>query len=277
MDLLQAIVLGIVKGLTEFLPISRRRTCASSRAFFGWRRPGRGLHGRDPARHDRRGARCTSGATSWRIVSTWVARSYRPELRGTLDARMGWYVVYGTIPIAVLGLVFKDQIETGARATCGSSAAVLILCGVVLWLVDKRVRAATHDRRPQRCATASSSAWRSRLALVPGVSRSGATITAGLRPGLHPRGRRAVLLPAVRCPRWCSPGCSSCARSAATAAPGGGRPSSPTLVAFVVGYAAIAWLLRWLAGHSMLVFAVYRVALGALILVLVYGGHLAAT
>ena len=112
-----------------------------------------------------------------RILSAWFRALYQPEPRGTLDARLGWYLVYGTIPIAILGLVFKNQIETGAR-DLRIIGWVLVLFGVVLWLVDRAF--------PQRRTIADLTlrdgllfGLAQSLALIPGVSRSGATITAG--------------------------------------------------------------------------------------------------
>ena len=116
--------------------------------------------------------------------------------RRELDARLGWYIVLGTVPIGIFGVLFKDQIETGARD--------LYLIGTALIVLGLR-----PARWPRRSARASARSSRSRradgfsvglaqaLALIPGVSRSGATITAGLFLGLRPRGRGALLVPAV--------------------------------------------------------------------------------
>ena len=273
MTYFEAIVLGIVQGLTEFLPISSTAHLRIVPAFFGWNDPGAAFT-----------AVVQLGTMAavllffwrdlWRIASTWFRALYQPEPRGTLDARLGWYLVYGTIPIAVLGLVFKDQIETGAR-DLRIIGWVLILFGVVLWLVDKvfaqrRTIADLNLRDGILYGLAQS------LALVPGVSRSGATITAG-RALSYTREDAARFSFLLSVPAVVLSGLFELRKIGGDGSAGWGQTLVAALVAFVVGYAAIAWLLRWLVGHSMLVFAVYRVALGALILVLVYGGHLAAT
>jgi len=210
----------------------------------------------------------------WRIASTWVRALYQPEPRGTLDARLGWYLIYGTIPIAVLGLVFKNQIETGAR-DLRIIGWVLILFGLALWLVDRAF--------PQRKTIADLNlrdgvlyGLAQALALIPGVSRSGATITAGRALG-YTREDAARFSFLLSVPAVVLSGLFELRKIGGEGGTSWGPTIVATVVAFAVGYAAIAWLLRWLTSHSMLVFAVYRVALGVLVLALVYGGHLAAT
>jgi undecaprenyl-diphosphatase len=269
----EAIVLGIVQGLTEFLPISSTAHLRIVPAFFGWADPGAAFT-----------AVVQLGTMAavllffwrdlWRIASTWVRALYQPEPRGTLDARLGWYLVYGTIPIAILGLVFKDQIETGAR-DLRIIGWVLILFGIALWLVDRAF--------PQRKTIADLNlrdgvlyGLAQALALIPGVSRSGATITAGRALG-YTREDAARFSFLLSVPAVVLSGLFELRKIGGEGGTSWGPTIVATVVAFGVGYAAIAWLLRWLTSHSMLVFAVYRVALGVLVLALVYGGHLAAT
>ena len=273
MNYFEAIVLGVVQGLTEFLPISSTAHLRIVPAFFGWADPGAAFT-----------AVVQLGTMAavllffwrdlWRIASTWVRALYQPEPRGTLDARLGWYLIYGTIPIAVLGLVFKDQIETGAR-DLRIIGWVLILFGVGLWLVDRAF--------PQRKTMADLNlrdgvlyGLAQALALIPGVSRSGATITAGRALG-YTREDAARFSFLLSVPAVVLSGLFELRKIGGEGGTSWGPTIVATVVAFVVGYAAIAWLLRWLTSHSMLVFAVYRVALGVIVLALVYGGHLAAT
>ena len=177
MDALQAIVLGIVQGLTEYLPVSSTAHLRIVPAFAGWEDPGAAFTavvqlGTMAAvllyfRHD-----------LWRIARTWLASLRNPELRSELDARMGWYIILGTIPIGIFGLAFSSQIESGARSLYVIGTMLILLGLALLWAekVGRRDRdLATINRRDglliglaQACA------------LVPGVSRSGATITAGL-------------------------------------------------------------------------------------------------
>jgi undecaprenyl-diphosphatase len=269
----EAIVLGIVQGLTEFLPISSTAHLRIVPAFFGWADPGAAFT-----------AVVQLGTMAavllffwrdlWRIVSTWVRALYQPEPRGTLDARLGWYLVYGTVPIAILGLVFKDQIETGAR-DLRIIGWVLILFGVALWLVDRAF--------PQRKTIADLNlrdgvlyGLAQALALIPGVSRSGATITAGRALG-YTREDAARFSFLLSVPAVVLSGLFELRKIGGEGGTSWGPTIVATVVAFGVGYVSIAWLLRWLTSHSMLVFAVYRVALGVIVLALVYGGHLAAT
>src|SRR5215218_5879767 len=138
MSALQAIVLGIVQGLTEFLPISSTGHLRIVPAFLGWEDPGAAFTaviqlGTMAAvllyfRHD-----------LWRIVTTWWASLRDPALRGELDARMGWYIGLGTIPIAIFGFVFKDQIESGARDLYLIGTTLIVL-GLVLLLAEHVAR-----------------------------------------------------------------------------------------------------------------------------------------
>jgi undecaprenyl-diphosphatase len=269
---LEAIVLGLVQGLTEFLPISSTAHLRIVPAFLGWADPGAAFT-----------AVVQLGTMSavllffwrdlWRIASTWVRALYQPEPRGTLDARLGWYLVYGTIPIAVLGLVFKNEIETGAR-DLRIIGWVLILFGIGLWLVD-RAFAQVKTINDLNLRDGVLFGLAQALALIPGVSRSGATITAG-RALSYTREDAARFSFLLSVPAVVLSGLFEL-RKIGGAGTSWGPTIVATVVAFAVGYAAIAWLLRWLTSHSMLVFAVYRVALGVIVLALVYGGHLAAT
>ena len=268
MDALHAIVLGIVQGLTEFLPISSTAHLRIVPAFLGWPDPGSAFTavvqlGTMLAvliyfRHD-----------LLRIIRTWFASLRNPELRGELDARMGWYIGLGTIPVAVFGLIFKDQIESGGRDLYLIGSA-LIVFGLILMAADMTARL----ERPLESIRRRDAVFvglAQALALIPGVSRSGATITAGLLRGFDRQAaaRYSFLLsiPAVVL--------SGLFELRKIGDPGGAGPVSTviaTLLAFVVGYATIAFLLRWLTSHSMAVFVVYRVALGVLVLALTAAG-----
>src|SRR4051794_30770455 len=185
MSLFEAIVLGVVQGLTEFLPISSTGHLRIVPAFVGWDDPGSAFT-----------AVIQLGTTVavliyfredlWRIAQAWV-RSFRrrgptPDARENADARLGWYIVIGTIPIGIFGLAFKHSIEHGARN--------LYLIGTVLIVFGFVMLAAERFGRRQREIDSMTPAdgifigAAQALALVPGVSRSGATISAGLFRGL---------------------------------------------------------------------------------------------
>jgi len=265
---LEAIVLGIVQGLTEFLPISSTAHLRIVPAFAGWEDPGAAFTavtqlGTMAAvllyfRHD-----------LWRIARATLRAVRDPAERSTLDARLGFYILVGTIPIGVFGLLFSEQIENGARSLT-LIGCTLILLGLLLLLAEKL---ATHEREIDTFTARDGiiMGFAQAAALVPGVSRSGATLTAGLFLGFERRAAArysfllsvpAVVLSGAFELRHIGEGQHASFVPTAIA----------TLCAFVVGYASIAFLLRWLGNHSTAVFVVYRVALGALVLALVAAG-----
>jgi undecaprenyl-diphosphatase len=264
-DAFQAIVLGIVQGLTEFLPISSTAHLRIVPAFCGWEDPGSAFT-----------AVVQLGTMAavliyfredlWRIAKTWWLSLRRPELRSTRDARMGWYIGLGTIPIGIFGFIFRDQIESGGRDLYLIGCTLIVMGLVLLYAEHVAKRNRDLTRIDSRDATVIGFAQA--LALVPGVSRSGATITAGLFRDFdrESAARYSFLLsvPAV---------VLSGLFEARKIGDPGGAGFAPTLIAtvlaFIVGYASIAWLLRWLVGHSTAVFVAYRVGLGALVLALV--------
>jgi undecaprenyl-diphosphatase len=264
----EAIVLGIVQGLTEFLPISSTAHLRIVPAFAGWDDPGAAFTavvqlGTMAAvllyfRHE-----------LWRIARALLVGLRRPEERRTLDFRLGVYIIIGTIPIGIFGLIFKDQIETGARDLTLIGCTLIVL-GLLLLAAEK---AGSHTR------TLDSFTARDGIivglaqacALVPGVSRSGATLTGAMFLGFKrvDAARYSFLLsvPAV---------VLSGLFELRHIGEGNGAAAAPTaiatLAAFIVGYASIAFLLRWLGSHSTAIFVAYRVALGTLVLALVAAG-----
>lgn len=266
----EAVVLGIVQGLTEFLPISSSAHLLIISQLLGWGDPGAAFTavtqiGTETAvlvffRRD-----------IARILRAWFLAFRRPALRSTIDARMGWYVIVGTLPIAVLGLTFSDQIETAAR-NLTLVAVTLIAFGLLLALADALGR---HQR------ALADLTWRDglvlgfgqALALIPGVSRSGATITTGLALGYtREASARYAFLLAI--PAVLASGLYEATKIGSDPTVAWGQTIVATLIAFVVGLVVIAWLLRWVSTRSYLPFVVYRIALGVLVLVLVATGTL---
>jgi undecaprenyl-diphosphatase len=268
MDLIQSIVLGIVQGLTEFLPISSSAHQRIVPALLGWEDPGAAFTavtqlGTEAAvliyfRKD-----------LWRIATKWLRG---PGLRSDPDVRMGWFIIVATLPIGLLGFIFRDQIETGARdlVLIGS---VLIIFALVLGYAD-RVGRRNRELHQLSVRDGILIGLAQSLALVPGVSRSGATMSAGLLLGLkREAAARFSFLLAI--PAVVASGLFEL--KDVISGDKGGLGSGvdvavATLVAFIVGYAAIAWLLRYLTTHSVRVFVVYRVLLGTLVLALVAAG-----
>ena len=270
MSFFEAIVLGAVQGLTEFLPISSTGHLRVVPAFLGWEDPGAAFT-----------AVTQLGTMAavllyfrrelWQIARASLRAVHDPAARDDRHARIGGYIVLGTIPIAVFGFAFRDRIETGARDLYLIGGA-LILLGLVLLAAE---RLGTRERQEEDIGLRDGVAMglAQALALVPGVSRSGATITAGLFLGLD-RAAAARFSFLLSVPAVVLSGVFELRDFVGT---GGDDTAVPglvvaTVVAFVVGYASIALLLRYLASHSTYVFVAYRVVLGAAVLILTAAG-----
>jgi undecaprenyl-diphosphatase len=267
-DAFQAIVLGIVQGLTEFLPISSTGHLRIVPAFAGWEDPGAAFTAVTQL-GTMAAVLLYFRADLWRIAKTWFLSLRRPELRGELDARMGWYIGLGTIPISIFGFAFRDQIESGARSLYVIGTTLIVL-GLVLLLAEKIGRR-DRDIKDITARDAALIGFAQALALIPGVSRSGATITAGLFAGFD-RASAARYSFLLSVPAVVLSGLFEARKIGGEGAVGVLETALGTLMAFIVGYASIAWLLRWLTTHSTAVFVVYRVALGALVLALTAAG-----
>ena len=266
----EAVVLGLVQGLTEFLPISSSAHLRIVSAFAGWEDPGAAFTavtqiGTEAAvliyfRKDIRN-----------IVSAWARSLYTPSLRHEPDARMGWYIIVGTLPIAVLGLIFQDTIETTFR-DLRLIGTTLVAFGLVLAFAD---RIALNNRGMDKLNGKESLIYgfAQSLALIPGVSRSGGTVTAGLLMGYRREvAARYSFLLAI--PAVLASGGLELSKIGEGPAPAWGPTIVATLVAFVVGYAAISWFLKYIGTHSFTVFVAYRVVLGLVVLGLVFFGAL---
>ncbi|WP_307861727.1 undecaprenyl-diphosphate phosphatase [Nocardioides xinjiangensis] len=272
-DLLKAVVLGIIQGLTEFLPISSSAHLRIFPELFGWGDPGAAFTaviqiGTELAvliyfRKD-----------IWRIGSAWLRSLFRAEHRGTFDARMGWFIIVGSLPIVVLGVLLKDVIERDFR-NLWIIGCTLVVMGVVLGVADR----VGHTDRPLGRLTLRDAVLMGAaqaLALVPGVSRSGATISMGRFLGFEREAAtRFAFLLAI-------PAVVGAGLFELKEIPHGhndfgwGPTITATVVSFVVGYAAIAWLLRYVSTRSYTPFVVYRILLGAGTLTLLGAGVLTA-
>lgn len=276
MTWVQAIVLGAVQGLTEFLPVSSSgHLRIVSGIFFG----------------DDAGASFTAvtqlgtelavliffARDIFRIVAAWF-RGLFDKAQRNLDYKIGWYVIIATIPIGVLGLLFKDQIRTGAR-NLWLIATMLIVFAVVIAAGEYFGR----QRRPIEQLTTRDGLIMGAaqcLSLIPGVSRSGATSTAGLFAGLTREAAvRFSFLLAI--PAVTASGLFSLPDAFEPAGDGlnasGAQLLVATVIAFVIGYASIAWLLKFVANHSFYWFVGYRIVLGFVVLGLLAGGVVSAT
>lgn len=271
MSLFEAIILGIVQGLTEFLPISSTGHLRIVPAFVGWGDPGSAFT-----------AVIQLGTTAavliyfredlWRITQAWL-RSLRrrgptPDAGENADARLGWYIVLGTIPIGIFGLAFKHSIEHGAR-NLYLIGTVLIVFGFVMLAAERFAtrRRELEDMTPVDGAVIGAA---QALALVPGVSRSGATISAGLFRGLtrYAAARYSFLLstPAIVLAALFE--LKGIVDGSEHVHASGGDIVIATIFAFIFGYWSISFLLRFVTRHGLVWFVVYRVLLGSLVLVL---------
>jgi len=271
MDVFEAIVLGVVQGLTEFLPISSSGHQRIVAAIFGWEDPGAAFTavtqlGTEAAvliyfRKD-----------LWQILSTWLLALRDPRLRGDPRTRMGWWIIIATIPIGVIGFGLRHQIESGARDLYLVGTSLIVFALVMLY-ADRRARLERGvEQLSMRDGIVVGLAQS--LALVPGVSRSGATISAGLLTGLtrEAAARFAFLLavPAVLASGLFE--LLGIATGDAAGEEGAGAIIVATLIAFVIGYAAIAWLLRYIATHTLELFVAYRIIVGTTVLALTGSG-----
>ncbi len=282
MTLLQAIVLGIVQGLTEFLPISSTAHLRIVPVLFDWH-----FHYKGHATTNDPGAAFTAvvqlGTTLaiviyfWRellhVTMAWFRGLRDRSVRSTLEYKLGWYLILATIPVGLFGLIFSHQIETGARNLWLIAAALIALAVVLFWAERVGTRQREEEDINTRDAVVVGAAQA--MALIPGASRSGTTITAGLFRGMtrEAAARFSFLLsiPAVVLSGLYE------LKNVGKGGAGVGLTGVALVFAFIVGLASIHWLMRWLANHSTFIFIYYRIALGGLLIVLLSTGVIEAT
>ncbi len=278
MNIIEAVILGAVEGLTEFLPVSSTGHLTILEKLFG--------HSIDDPDITAFTAIIQVGAVLatviylrkdlWRIITGWLRGVFRPAHRQDPDYRFGWAVILGSIPIGIVGLLFKDTIETTLRSLWFVGGA-LIVWSAVMWFAD---RAATQQRGEADVT------WKDTLiigltqclALIPGVSRSGATMSAGLLRDLD-RVTVTRLSFFLSIPALLAAGALQTVDEYDNISNGVGWPATitATVVSFVVAYFAVSWLLKFIAGHTYTVFIVYRIVLGTVVLLLVGSGTITAT
>nr|WP_245998904.1 undecaprenyl-diphosphate phosphatase [Corynebacterium gerontici] len=268
----QTIILSIVQGLTEFLPVSSSgHLRIVSQLFWG----------------EDAGASFTAviqlgteaavlvyfARDIWRILSAWFRGLFDKTQRG-FDYRMGWMVIVGTIPVSVAGLLLKDIIREGAR-NLWITASMLVIFSFVFILAEKLgSKKRSFDKLTMKDAVIMGLAQC--LALIPGVSRSGGTISAGLFVGLNrevaARFSFLLAIPAVLASGLFS--LPDAFDPAAGQAASGAQLFLGTAIAFVLGYASIAWLLKFVSHHSFAWFAAYRIPVGLAVMGLLAAGVL---
>ncbi|MET7482803.1 undecaprenyl-diphosphate phosphatase [Streptomyces sp. NPDC005538] len=282
MSWFESLILGLVQGLTEFLPVSSSAHLRLTAAFSGWRDPGAAFTaitqlGTEAAVliYFRRDVA--------RILSAWFRSLTNKEMRRDHDAQMGWLVIVGSIPIGVLGVTLKDQIE-GPFRDLRITATMLIVMGVVIGVADRlaaRDETGGRHRVPKQRKTLENLNAKDGLlygvcqamALVPGVSRSGATISGGLFMG-YTREAAARYSFLLAMPAVLASGAFELKDAAEEGHVAWGPTMFATVIAFVVGYAVIAWFMKFISHKSFMPFVWYRIALGIVIIALVTAGAL---
>ncbi|AWW40763.1 UDP pyrophosphate phosphatase [Streptomyces sp. AS58] len=282
MSWFESLILGLVQGLTEFLPVSSSAHLRLTAAFSGWEDPGAAFTaitqiGTEAAvliyfRKD-----------IGRITAAWVRSLYDKAWRSDHDAQMGWLVIVGSIPIGLLGVTLKDQIE-GPFRDLRITATMLIVVGVIIGIADRmaaRDEKGGRHRAPIRRKELKDLGVRDGLifgfcqamALIPGVSRSGATISGGLFMGYRREAAaRYSFLLAI--PAVLASGLFELNDAMGSGHVSWGPTAFATVIAFVTGYAVIAWFMKFISTKSFMPFVWYRIALGIVIIVLVSMGVL---
>ena len=267
MNWLYAAILGLVQGLTEFLPISSSAHLRIVGAFMPGGDPGAAF-----TAISQLGTELAVVVFFWRdivrIVKAWFLALVGKIDRRDPDAVLGWWIIVGSVPIGVLGLLFQDQIETTFRSLW-IVATMLIVFGLILAVAD----ALGKQRKQLRDMSVSQGllfGLFQALALIPGVSRSGGTITGGLAMGFtRPAAARYSFLLAI--PAVIASGGYQLVKSLEGGFDGPydvGQTGLATVIAFAVGLLVIGWLMKFISTHSFRVFVWYRVALGFLLYLL---------
>ena len=273
----QAIILGIIEGVTEFLPISSTGHLTIAQKLMGMSLEDQSLLAFT--------AVIQIGAIIaaiiyfwddiWRVLGAWWAGLWAAEKRKKFDYKYGWAIIIGSVPIAVVGLLFKDEIETVLRSLWFVAIGLIVWSGV-MWLADRYGKAT----RPEKSTT-----WKDALiigavqvlSLIPGVSRSGATMSAGLLRGFD-RVAATKLSFFLGIPALVAAGALQAVTQYQHIADGVGWFNTllATVVSFLVGYAAIAWLLKFVASNNFSLFIWYRIGLGTLLIALLLTGAIGA-
>jgi undecaprenyl-diphosphatase len=269
LNIFEAVLLGAVEGITEFLPVSSTGHLTILEKVLGYQ-----IDATDITAFT---AIIQSGAVLatviflrhdiMRIVPAWLRGLFNAEQRANPDYRFGWAVILGSIPIGIVGLLFQHTIETTLRSLWFVAGALIVWSGVMAFADH----AATQIRHEDDVT------WKDTLiigvvqclALIPGVSRSGATMSAGLLRDLD-RVTVTKLSFFLSIPALLGATALQVVQESGNISTGVGWANTltATIVSFVVGYAAVAWLLKFIAGHTYSIFIAYRLVLGALLMVL---------
>jgi undecaprenyl-diphosphatase len=269
LNIFEAVLLGAIEGVTEFLPISSTGHLTIAEKLLGYE-----IDDPDITAFT---AIIQSGAVLAtviflrrdiaRIVPAWLRGLTSAEARRDPDWRYGWAIILGSLPIGVIGLLFQDTIETTLRSLWFVASALILWSGV-MWFADRAATQVRHEDDVTWKDTLIIGVVQS-LALIPGISRSGATMSAGLLLDFD-RVTVTKLSFFLSIPALLGATVLQSVTEFDNISDGVGWLNTivATLVSFVVGYAAVAWLLRFISKHSYSLFIAYRLVLGSLLMVL---------
>lgn len=271
MSLLQAILLGIIQGITEFLPISSSAHLVLVPFLLGWKLPAEQAFTFDVLVQD--GTLLAVIIYYWKDLMSIAVSFVRSLLRGKPfsepDARLGWYLILATVPAGLFGLLIKKQVEAAFASPAATGIFLFVTAGMLF----------LGETIGKRCRSLDSINWLDALiigvfqafSIFPGVSRSGATLTGGMQRNFdRPSAARFAFLMSI--PVMVAAGLLETLDLLKSPELGSFLPvvALGTLVAAVVGYFAIRWLISYLMRHSLKVFAYYCIALGIVTLVVTY-------
>jgi undecaprenyl-diphosphatase len=275
-EIWQAAVLGVVEGITEYLPVSSTGHLTITEQLLGLDITDESITAYT--------AVIQMGAIAaalifffkdiTRLLGAWFRGVFSAAARQEFDYKLAWYVIAGSIPVGVVGFLAQDLIKGGLRSLWVVAAAL------ILWSIPMAfAEHAATQIKGERGLTLKDSliiGLTQCLALIPGVSRSGATITAGLLRDLD-RVTATRLSFLLGIPALTAAGAYELKDALGAPAVSTAALAVGTIVSFIVAYAAIAWLLRFVAHHTMMTFVWYRVALGGAIIALLVTGTVTAT
>jgi undecaprenyl-diphosphatase len=274
-SILDSLVLGVVEGLTEFLPVSSTGHLTIAEKALGLPIDDKGVTAFT--------AIIQVGAIAAvlvyffrdivRIVSAFVRGLANAEVRATFDYRFAWFVIWGSLPIGVIGFLARDVISGSLRSLWVVGAALVVWSGVMVYA--ERTARQDREERDTTLTDVLVIGLVQCVALVPGVSRSGATISAGLVRGLDRVAATRVSF-FLSIPALVGAGLFELKDAVKENVPVGALAVG-TLVSFVVAYVSIAWLLRFVARHPITLFVPYRVVVGLVLLGLLAAGTISAT
>jgi len=275
MEIWKAIILGIIEGVTEFLPVSSTGHLTIAEELLG-------LQVDDPAVTGftaviQMGAIAAVGVFLWRDIArlggAWFGGLISPARRHETDYRLGWYIIIGSLPIGIVGFLAREYIKGPLRSLWVVGGALILWSGTMVYA--ERVARQSRSEKDLTLRDGLVIGIAQCLALIPGVSRSGATITFGLIRDID-RVTATRLSFFLSIPALTAAGIYEL-KDALSDSIGVMPLAVGTLVSFVVAYASVAWLLRFVAHHTLIAFVWYRVGLGALLILALAMGWISAT